>query len=134
MGDKDNEVAVGLLVADGKVLLCHRHPARKWYPDVWDLPGGHIEPGESAADALQRELLEELGVHVELVSAEPWRIVALGPSLVLHVWRVHTWHGTVENCAPEEHDDLGWFTADAIGELALAHLSLEPLLREAVRE
>ena len=131
--DKDHEVAVGVLVADGKALLCHRRPNRAWYPDVWDLPGGHIESGESAADALERELFEELGVHVELESSEPWRIVAVDLGLVLHVWRVHKWLGSVENCAPEEHDDLGWFTVDAIGELALAHPSLEPLLRDALR-
>ena len=33
--------------SDGRVLMVHRHPDRRWYPDCWDLIGGHIEPGES---------------------------------------------------------------------------------------
>ena len=36
---------VTALLRDGnRVLLCHRSPRRRWYPDVWDLPGGHVEP------------------------------------------------------------------------------------------
>ena len=34
---------------------------------LWSLPGGHIEPGEHAADAACREVIEETGVQVELV-------------------------------------------------------------------
>ena len=32
-----------------QALLCHRSPDRAWYPDVWDLPGGHVEAGETRA-------------------------------------------------------------------------------------
>jgi ADP-ribose pyrophosphatase YjhB (NUDIX family) len=35
-------VVAGLLVRDQQVLLCHRSAERKWYPNVWDLPGGHV--------------------------------------------------------------------------------------------
>ncbi|GID92165.1 NUDIX hydrolase [Amorphoplanes digitatis] len=55
---------VTALLRDGnRVLLCHRSPQRRWYPDVWDLPGGHVEPGEPPGAALARELREELVVH-----------------------------------------------------------------------
>jgi 8-oxo-dGTP diphosphatase len=38
---------VAAFLRDGnRVLLCHRSAARRWYPDVWDLPGGHVEDGE----------------------------------------------------------------------------------------
>ena len=56
------EVVVGALVRDGRVLLGHRRPDKRAYPDVWDLPGGVMEDGESELDALARELREELGV------------------------------------------------------------------------
>lgn len=49
---------------DGKVLLGQR--AKPPLQGVWSLPGGHIEPGESAATAARREVLEETGISAEL--------------------------------------------------------------------
>ena len=47
---------VAALLRDGnRVLLCHRSPQRRWYPDVWDLPGGHVERRELPGAALARE-------------------------------------------------------------------------------
>lgn len=45
-------VAAGLLLRGGGGPLVHRAPTRQWYPDRWDLPGGHVEVGESPAEAL----------------------------------------------------------------------------------
>lgn len=33
------------------------------YKDFWDIPGGHVEPGESPAEACAREVFEELGIR-----------------------------------------------------------------------
>jgi 8-oxo-dGTP pyrophosphatase MutT (NUDIX family) len=59
-------IVTGLLRDGDRVLLCHRSPGRRWYPDVWDLPGGHVEPGELPGDALARELREEVGIEIAL--------------------------------------------------------------------
>jgi len=54
-------IAQGLLRdGDGRVLLC-----RLTYKPEWDLPGGVVEPGESPATGLSREIREELGVDLE---------------------------------------------------------------------
>src|SRR5689334_17991601 len=58
------QIAAAVLKANDQVLLCHRSPTRHAYPNVWDLPGGHLEPGESGPAALVRELREELGIQI----------------------------------------------------------------------
>ncbi|MBQ1074803.1 NUDIX hydrolase [Micromonospora sp. C31] len=53
--------AAGVILRDqaGRVLLVH--PA---YKDVWEVPGGTVEPDESPADACTREIREELGLPI----------------------------------------------------------------------
>ncbi len=52
----------------GRVLLIRR--AHAPLAGLWTFPGGHVEPGESVADALLREVLEETGLAVTL-TGEP---------------------------------------------------------------
>jgi mutator protein MutT len=54
-------VAVGILLRDGRVLACQRKKTVR-YPLKWEFPGGKIEPGETAPQALIRELKEELDI------------------------------------------------------------------------
>jgi 8-oxo-dGTP diphosphatase len=54
--------AGGLLVRDGQILLARRSADRTFYPGVWDLIGGHCKRDEVPAEALVRELEEEVGV------------------------------------------------------------------------
>ena len=41
----------------------------------------------------------------------------------MRIWLIEAWTGPPFNAAPEEHDAIGWFTADALGGLSLAHES-----------
>ena len=57
-------VAAGALVnPSGEILLARRH-ADAHQGGLWEFPGGKVEAGESLADALRRELLEEHGFRV----------------------------------------------------------------------
>lgn len=58
------KAAIIYLTAAGRVLLLKRSPTAPTAPDVWGLPGGHIEPGETPAQAAVRELKEETGYSV----------------------------------------------------------------------
>lgn len=62
-------VAAVLQRPDGSFLLAQR-PPNKVYAGYWEFPGGKIEPGESPAAALARELHEELAIDVK--QAYPW--------------------------------------------------------------
>lgn len=91
------EVAVGVLVRpDGAFLLTSR-PAGKAYAGYWEFPGGKIEAGESVAQALCRELQEELGITIG--EAQPWRVemVDYPHALVrLNFCKVFDWSGELQ--------------------------------------
>ena len=103
----------GALVRDGKVLLVKRAPQMRFYPDVWDLFGGHIEGDESPEDALRREAMEELGIEIE--SFHPLGSIhdPVEPAEVM-VFAVTAWKGEPVNAAPDEHTDIGWYLADEL--------------------
>ncbi|MBX6377576.1 MAG: NUDIX domain-containing protein [Clostridia bacterium] len=62
----------GVIVRDGRFLLVKRPPGDD-YPG-WALPGGSLEPGETAESCLRREIEEETGLRVMLVGlASTWR-------------------------------------------------------------
>ena len=54
---------------NGEVLLGQR-PEGKPYAGYWEFPGGKVDPGETIFEALKREFVEELGIHI--TSAEEW--------------------------------------------------------------
>lgn len=55
-------VVAGLIVKNGKLLVCQR-TRHQTMPLKWEFPGGKIEEGEQPRDALRRELEEELGIR-----------------------------------------------------------------------
>lgn len=57
-------VVAGLILnAKGEALMTLRYP-HKLRPNMWEYPGGKVDPGETEKSALRRELYEELGVDV----------------------------------------------------------------------
>ena len=57
-------VAAALVDRQGRVLVAQRPPG-KWAAGRWEFPGGKVEPAETEAAAVVRELHEELGVRVD---------------------------------------------------------------------
>ena len=112
------DVAVAVLIrADGAVLLARR-PESKVYAGYWEFPGGKVEAGEPVADALRREIREELGIAIE--REYPWitRVFVYPHATVrLHFHRVTAWRGEPRAL---EHQAIAWQRPEA--------MELEPML------
>ena len=117
------EVVAAVIVRPQQVLLGLRAPERRLYPNVWDVFGGHVEPGESNEQALLRELHEELGIL-----ATEWRYlntfdepqVDRYGAARYHFYLVTAWRGRPSNRQPDEHSEIAWFSFAAAQQLSLA--------------
>ena len=124
-------LALALLVREGQVLLVHRAPWRLHHPDRWGLVGGHVEPGESPHEAVQRECHEEIGVGIQ--APRPIPMTFEDPTLDVHAFLVTGWDGGEPvNAAPEEHDEIRWWRPDELAGALLAHPSCLPDIRGAL--
>jgi 8-oxo-dGTP diphosphatase len=126
----EHDVVAALLCRADEVLLCHRSPDRKWFPNVWDFPGGHVEPGESPEDALGREIEEELGVVIARPVDGPLAMFETD-ELRVRIWLVREWTGEPHNAQLDEHDEIGWFGFGEARHLELADAQYVEVLERA---
>ncbi|HZK75507.1 MAG TPA: NUDIX domain-containing protein [Candidatus Kapabacteria bacterium] len=126
-------VAVALLVKDGCVLMGERRP-EKIYPLHWEFPGGKLEEGESAIEAVERELREELSIEIQ--GAEEWfselATYSNGMTYDISFFLVRSWRGEIVN---HEFHNIAWISRDILP--TLLHLPgnrriLERLMREGI--
>lgn len=109
----------------GRILLSERRPGKE-FSGMWEFPGGKIEAGETPMGALQRELLEELGIEIKRASRFITTFEASDERQIeMQVWRVHQYQGKLDAC---ENQQLCWLNAS---ELLLEHLP--PLDRPVAR-
>ncbi|MDK1289597.1 8-oxo-dGTP diphosphatase MutT [Pseudoalteromonas umbrosa] len=64
MSKKVVNVAVGVIVKQGKYFVCKRSDEQH-QGGLWEFPGGKVEVNESVEQALARELAEEIGIEVK---------------------------------------------------------------------
>ncbi len=119
-------VAAGIITdASGRALLVRKRGTTSFMQ-----AGGKIEPGESALDALSRELLEEIGLEVDLDSTEylgSYRAVAANePDTVIRA-EVFALTTAIELVAAGEIEEIVWIdTDDALG------IELAPLTKDTI--
>lgn len=107
---------VAAVIGRADNLLVCRRPPRKRHGDLFEFPGGKVEPGESDADAATRELAEELGVTVTRVGAELFAINDPGSSF--HIAFVPVAITGKPQCI--EHTAHVWGTPRELAQLPLA--------------
>ena len=91
-------VAAALILRGGDVLICQRRPDQPMALK-WEFPGGKIEAGESAEQALARELDEELAIEAEIGSrvARTRHTYRSGGAVDLQFFAVHSFRGELTN-------------------------------------
>lgn len=130
------QIAVSAAIfRNGKVLLIRRarSPAKGFY----SLPGGRVEFGESLHQALSREVDEETGLEIEIVSLAGWREVlpaAPGAGHYLIMSFAARWVAS-EPVLNDELDDYRWIAPDVLGSLGDLKLTggLEEIIQSAHR-
>lgn len=98
---------IGIL-SRGPTFLTIRRAPELPKGGCWCFPGGHVEPGETSRQAVQRELFEELGIDVAPTERLGAVRVADG-RYVLAVWRVRHCSGRLR-ATPKEISNVRWLT------------------------
>ncbi|HTT09158.1 MAG TPA: Nudix family hydrolase [Gammaproteobacteria bacterium] len=105
-------VAVAVIVNAAGAVLISRRPVAAHQGGLWEFPGGKVEAGETAREALRRELREELGLSalhlrplIQIDHCYPDRRV------YLDVWRVSQWEGQPQG---REGQSVKWASPTAL--------------------
>lgn len=130
MDEAASVVVAAAIMRNGRVLAARRAlpPA---LAGLWEFPGGKVEAGESDADALVREIREELGVEIAVGAALAHS--AIDERTVLRVFASELLTGDEE--ARFDHDEIRWFTPEELVTVAwiAADLKLVPAVVNALR-
>jgi 8-oxo-dGTP diphosphatase len=101
----------------GRILVARRGPGGR-LAGRWEFPGGKLEPGEAAPEALRREILEELGLEIrvnEFLIAVPHESPDVAIELL--AYRASCLGG---NLRLTDHDSVLWTTPGDLAALDLA--------------
>lgn len=117
------------LDGDDMRVLAFRRAAHKSMAGFWEFPGGKVEPGESDAAALERELLEELGVRASVGDHVATSQAAVGDATIELACYFVTFaehptesadHDRIEWMRLADIDPITWAPADRVALEALA--------------
>jgi len=104
-----------------QLFLAKRASTKRFLPDVYELPGGHIDYGEDIVDGLRREVMEEFAVNVKV--GDPFYVYSyeniVKGSHSIEVAYFAQFIDPEENIKinPEDHSEYGWFTREQVQDM-----------------
>lgn len=113
-GQIATRIAVLALIKDDQVLLLQRSSDAPWMPNVWHVPGGRVEAGETVQEAAVREIREELGISVAVDDLTFQGVVAYdetnGEDVDTFQFSTHRWQGEPRLMEPHKHQAMQWIS------------------------
>ncbi len=102
-------VVAAMVEEAGRYLITQRRPAAV-LPLRWEFPGGRVEPGESDAEALEREVMHRLGVSVEIGNL----ISFVRHPYERYIVELHLYECRLSEGKPEKRNvnDFAWVQSD----------------------
>lgn len=103
------------------VFLARRAKTKKFLPDVFEMPGGHVDYGEDIVVGLKREVMEEFGKTISV--GDPFAVFTytnkVKGSHSIEVAYFAQFIGSLEDITfnPEDHSEFGWYSEDQLGEI-----------------
>ena len=108
-------VTCALIEREGRVL-CTRRSAEMSLPLKWEFPGGKIMEGEAPKECLRRELLEELGLEIEVGRALPL-VTHRYPDFAITLYPFLCRVGPSAEITLNEHDRAAWVLPDDLADI-----------------
>ena len=116
---KIQKIVVGAVIFDkDKILALQRSKNEEFLPNLWELPGGKVEFGESVDSALHREVKEETGLSVNITGpVSTFHYITEKPDQKKHTVQIS--FITDRSCrskviTSEEHDSYAWISKEQV--------------------
>lgn len=125
---KTVNVVAAIIIKEGKVFATQRGYGE--FKDGWEFPGGKIEAGESASQALKREIIEELDTEIEvedLIDTIEWDYPSFHLSMQCYACSIVS-----GDLHLREHEAARWLSREQLGDVDWlpADVTLIPKIEE----
>jgi len=124
-------VTAFIINKENKLLIIRRTANATFLPGYYEMPGGHVEFGESPEEALKREIGEEVNLKIE--SAFPYNIFSYvsgnGNKHTIDIQFIAKVAGEIKIKLSQEHEDFVWATEEQLNEYEITAETKDAMLK-----
>lgn len=123
------QVVGGALFRKDELLVVKRTPDRILGPNVWEIPGGKVEPGENNEEALEREFMEETKIKIRVIKKYHtfhYKYDEKDAEENDFIVEAENFNVTID---PKEHTEFRWVTKGQ-----LSNLNISPDMRKSIEK